>query len=451
MSAGSVTRALSRSLLVGLTLLWLVGVVGSALVLSRIVDDRSDEELAESAVMLMSIVRNTDDLLMTAAIIGEAHPQPAAKDATNHFAYLVRDAGGSVLLHSTGLDQALRGAALDLGFADYRGWRLYTLRDGVNGRFVQLADPLEERRTALRSAMLWLTAPLAVLLAFAAYIVFRASSELVRQVQHTAFAVSRQDPQALGMLPLDGVVTEMRPAVEATNRLLGRLADALEAERTFTYNSAHELRTPIAGALAQAQLLSEMAPDAAFKDRAVALHTTLKRLARLAERLLALARAEGTQPLADDWVDLAKVVRMTVADFERNSRLRGRRIVGETAAVRVRGDLDAVGLALRNLIENALVHGTGGTLIRVRCGYAQSAIVLAVSDDGPGVSATEIRTLVKRFKRGAGAAGGGAGLGLAIVDTLARRMGAEFVLISPVTGQLAGLEARLIWRAPAQR
>ena len=450
MTAGSVTRALSRSLLAGLTLLWLTGVVGSAFVLNRIVVERSDEELAESAVMLMTLVRHSDDLLVTAAMLGETRPQPKSPDSTEHFAYLIRDAAGNVLLHSGGVPEDLRKSPLDLGLYDYGDWRLITLRDPTNGRFIQLADPLDERSRALVSAMLWLTVPLAVLLAFAAYIVFRASNELVRQVQRTAFAVSRQDPQALGMLPLDGVVTEMKPAVEATNRLLGRLADALEAERSFTYNSAHELRTPIAGAVAQAQVLAEMAPSPELKSRADALVITLARLARLAERLLALARAEGTQPLADDWVDLAKVVRMTVTDFERNPRLRGRRIVGETSSARVRGDLDAVGLALRNLVENAVVHGAGGALILVRCAHVKDTTVLSVSDDGPGVDANELLSLVKRFKRGTGASGGGAGLGLSIVDTLARRMGAELVLASPPAGLASGFEARILWRTSSK-
>ena len=327
---------------------------------------------------------------------------------------------------------------------------MLTLEDREHGHFVQLADPLAERRDALVKALAWLTVPLAALLAFAVFIVLRASRSLVQQVQRTASAVSRQDPQALGILPLDGVVTEMRPAVEATNRLLARLADALEAERSFTYNSAHELRTPIAAALAQAQLLAARAEETALQEPADALVAALSRLARLAERLLALARADGAQPLADEWVDLAQVVRLTVDEFSRNPRLRGRRIVGQATPVRVRGDLDAIGLALRNLVENALVHGAGGTFIEVACVGTREAVSLTVTDDGAGVAATELPSLVKRFARGSGAAESGAGLGLSIVDTLARRMGAKLELISPPEGRRNGFEARLVWRVSSR-
>jgi two-component system OmpR family sensor kinase len=448
--AGSVTERLTRSLLVGLALLWLAGVLGSGLVLKRLIDQKSDDELQESAVILLSLVRYTDDVLVTAAVLGETAP-PNAKATHEHLVYQVRDAAGRVLLRSHNAPPDLADVPMHEGLSEVGRWRVMTLADPVSKRFVQLADPLAERREALIDALLWLTLPLAALLAFAAYIVYRASQSLVQQVQRTADAVSRQDPQALGLLPLDGVVTEMKPAVEATNRLLARLAEALEAERSFTYNSAHELRTPIAGALAQAQLLAATAEGGTTKERADALVGALSRLARLAERLLALARAEGVQPLAEQWVDLAAVVRLTVDEFQHSPRLQGRSIVADIAPARVRGDLDAVGLAVRNLVENALVHGIGGTTIRVACRSTTEATTLAVIDDGPGVRATEIPMLIKRFARGSGASAGGAGLGLSIVDTLARRMGAKLVLHSPPDGKPKGFEARLTWAAATKR
>jgi two-component system OmpR family sensor kinase len=448
--AGSVTERLTRSLLVGLALLWLAGVLGSGIVLKTLIDEKSDDELQESAAILLSLVRYTDDLLITAAVLGENMPPANGGTTHEHLVYQVRDASGRVLLRSHNAPPALADAPLREGLYEVAGWRVATLADSAKGRFVQLADPLAERRAALVSALLWLTLPLAALLAFAAYIVYRASQSLVQQVQRTADAVSRQDPQALGVLPLDGVVTKMKPAVVATNRLLARLAEALAAERSFTYNSAHELRTPIAAALAQAQLLPATAESAAAKERADALVGALSRLARLAERLLALARAEGAQALTDAWVDLADVVRLTVDEFELDQRLGSRHIVADISPARVRGDLDAIGLAVRNLVENALAHGAGGTVIRVACATTPDAATLAVIDDGPGVRAAEIPSLVKRFARGAAAAGGGAGLGLSIVDTLARRMGAKLALMSPPRGQRVGFEARLEWPAASR-
>jgi two-component system OmpR family sensor kinase len=320
-----------------------------------------------------------------------------------------------------------------------------TIVNRERARVLQIAEPLAERREALLSALLWLTLPLAVLLGFTAFMVFRASRSLVTQVERTAKAVSRQDPQALGLLPLDDVVTEMRPAVEATNRLLGRLADALESERSFTYNSAHELRTPIAGALAQAQLLVAMTKGTGAEAPAVSMVGALSRLARLAERLLALARAEGTHALADELVDLPTVLHLIAAEFGHDPRLRGREIAVDAAPARVLGDLDAAGLALRNLVENAIVHAPSARTIRIACRSLATGVVLSVADDGPGVPTHDLPLLAKRFVRGPGAAAGGAGLGLSIVATLARRMGADFDIQSPPEGRRQGLEARLTW------
>ncbi len=451
-ASGSFTHALTRSLLVGLTVLWLAGVVGSGFVLSRLIDEKSDDELQESAALLVSLVRSTDDLLLTAAVLGDRHEVGESANVHERFVYQIRDASGRTLLRSHNAPPQLEDIPLREGLVDVGDWRVATIFDPRGHHYVQLADPLVERREALQKSLLWLTGPLALLLAFAAFIVFRASRSLARHVQRTANAVAGQDPQALGLLPLDGVVTEMKPAVVATNRLLTRLSDALEAERSFTYNSAHELRTPIAAALAQAQLLRAMAEGGPLEAQSETVVVALARLGRLGERLLALARAEGAQPLAEEWIDLARVVVLTRDEFRVDSRLGLRNLACDARPVRVRGDLDAIGLALRNLVENALVHGTGGTFIRIGCGQSHESDILFVTDDGPGVPAGEIAQLAKRFARSSNAVGESSGLGLSIVDTLARRMGARMVLASPPRGAERGFEARIVWaRQPGAR
>jgi two-component system OmpR family sensor kinase len=437
---------LARSLMLGLALLWLVGVVGSGFVLQQLIDGKSDDELNETGLILLSFVSRTPDLTVTASVLAEA--QQLAANAPHHdrFAYQLRGARGELLLTSNNASETPFDAPLSPGFVSAGGWRIITLPDPANRRFLQLADPLRERREALVKALLWLTAPLALLLGFAAFMVMRASRSLMTHVRRTASAVAGRDPQALGMLPLSGVVTEMRPAIEATNQLLGRVSSALETERSFTYNAAHELRTPIAAALAQVQLMTSMCEGPPqLKVEAKRLVDSLSRLSRLAERLLALARAEGTEPLRRDRVDLARVARFTVDEFLRDPRLGQREIVVDAVPVEIRGDLDTVGLALRNLVENALVHGAGGRQVRIFAGRLEGVPALVVIDDGPGVDPADLPQLTQRFKRGSGAAGDGAGLGLAIVDMLARRLGARLVLHSPPGGEATGFEARLCW------
>jgi two-component system, OmpR family, sensor kinase len=450
--AGSLMTTLARSLLLGLALLWLIGVVGSGYVLQRMIDGKSDDELLETGNILASFIGRSPDLTSAAVVLADAQARAASAPGHDRFAYRVVDGSGRILLRSGNAPAADVLPPLKEGFVDLDGWRVVTLADRPNARYLQVADPLSERRETLVSAVLWLTAPLAVLLAFAGFMVLRASRSLMDHVQRTATAVAERDPRALGVLPLSGVVTEMRPAVEAANRLLARVSHALEVERSFTYNSAHELRTPIAAALAQVQLMATLCegpPE--LKVQAARLIESMMRLSRLSERLLALARAEGTEPLVSQWVDLAQVVRLTVDEFQYDARLQGRELVAETEATRVRGDLDAVGLALRNLVENALVHGAGGTFIRVDCRNEGRGVTLRVIDDGPGASAADLPSLTERFTRAGNVAdtAAGAGLGLAIVAMLARRMRARLTLHSPPADVATGFEACIFWARPS--
>jgi two-component system OmpR family sensor kinase len=141
---------------------------------------------------------------------------------------------------------------------------------------------------------------------------------------------------------------------------------------------------------------------------------------------------------------LGQVARLVVDEFKHDPRLKGRMLTAEGVPVRVRADLDAVGLAVRNVVENALTHGHGGRYIRVSS-VADGDPALIVTDDGPGVDPAQLPALTQRFVRGQGAEGSGAGLGLSIVATLARRLGARLVLESPPPGVATGLEVSLIW------
>jgi two-component system OmpR family sensor kinase len=448
--ASSLMSRLAGSIMLGLALLWLVGVIGSGIVLQRLVDGKSDDELQETGLILVSFISRTPDLAAAADVLADAQARAAAYPPHDRFAYRVVDGSGRILLRSANAPAV--AVPVREGLVDADGWRIATLQDRANARYLQVADPLAERRETLVTAVLWLTAPLAVLLAFAAFMVLRASRSLMDHVRRTAKVVGERDPQAMGMLPLSGVATEMRPAVEATNQLLGRVSEALEAERSFTYNSAHELRTPIAAALAQAQLMASLcAGRPELLQPAARLVDSMTRLARLAERLLALARAEGAEPLTREWVDLDRIARLTVEEFSHDPRLEGRVIAADLAPARVRGDVDAIGLALRNLVENALVHGVGGRSIRVSCRSDAEGSCVAVTDDGPGVGPDELPTLTERFRRaGNGSAVGlGAGLGLSIVSMLARRLRARLVLESPPAGAATGFDARLCWPRPA--
>ncbi|MFC0339425.1 sensor histidine kinase [Paracoccus niistensis] len=241
----------------------------------------------------------------------------------------------------------------------------------------------------------------------------------------------------LSPIPAEGLPSEFQPNARAVNHLLDRLRRALETERSFTANSAHDLRTPVAGALAQVQRLVLEAPDEATRARARDVEAALQRLARLSEKLMQLALAEGGRLQAEALVDLVPVLRMLVADMTRHAA--GRIDLALLAAgVPASIDPDAFATLARNLIENALRHGDQGTPVQVSLSPAG---LLRVVNAGPAVPADRLGRLTRPFERRATEAQG-SGLRLAIAQAIAEGTGGRLELLSPAEGRMGGFEAR---------
>jgi two-component system OmpR family sensor kinase len=252
----------------------------------------------------------------------------------------------------------------------------------------------------------------------------------------------RNDLAARGAQDLSAVQdtdlpTEVAPIAAGLNQLLLRLKDAFEAERSFVANAAHELRNPVAGAIAQAQRLEVETTDRQAAQRAADIETTLKRLARLSEKRMQLARAEGGRLRSDKPADLRPILKLIVADFERSVAAEELDLELPPEPVLSDIDPDAFGILCRNLIENALRHGQPGTPVAIRL---EAGGGLVVRNEGPVIPAEVLMRLTSRFERAA-MAGEGSGLGLAIVLTIAERAGGSLVLHSPVAGRATGFEA----------
>lgn len=241
----------------------------------------------------------------------------------------------------------------------------------------------------------------------------------------------------LSQVPAEDLPTELAPLADTLNRLLGQLSAAFEAERSFAANAAHELRTPLAGAIAQVQRLKAETSDSGTRSRAADIEATLKRLTRLSEQLLQLARAEGARLRLDRLADLRPVARIVT-----DALSRGRdadRVVLTLPLGPVMSDLDpdVFAIVCRNLVENALRHGPDGSPVSVSL---DPGGVLTVANDGPVVPVETLGRLTERFERGT-THGEGSGLGLAIVRAITQRIGSALVLRSPRAGQATGFEA----------
>lgn len=432
----SIQRRLGLSLGILLTVLWIGTASVTALLVRGAMDDVFDSALQETAQRILP--------LAVADILGreeEGITQRLSeiREHDEFLTYVVRDAQGRFLLHSHDAVPAVFPPWDGVGFRQSGTHRFYNeaaLQDSVR---LTIAEPLAHRRTVARDIQMGLGLPLLVFLPvalLAIVLVVRTSLAPLHRFRDGLAARSARD---LSLVPEDGLPAEVVPVADTMNGLLERLAAAFEAERGFTANAAHELRTPLAGAIAQAQRLQTETSDPAARVRAADIETTLKRLTRLSERLMQLARAEGGQLRLPHATDLRPVARLLTEDLSRT--IGARRIVLTLPERPLLSDLDPDVFAIlyRNLVENALRHGASDSPVEVTLAGNGT---LTVANDGAVVPPETLGRLTRRFERGGGSADG-SGLGLAIVNAVAERIGTSLVLASPRTGQSAGFEATL--------
>ena len=311
-----------------------------------------------------------------------------------------------------------------------RAWRVYTHVEGRHA--LQVAHALDERREIAAQSALRTLLPLAALIPFLGVLIWLAVGRGLKPLETMSRALAKRQPDAMAPLTENDLPEELRPLAVSINALLGRLDDALNAQRRFTSDAAHELRTPLAALKLQVELAAR-APDAAARADALAqLEAGADRASHLVEQLLAMARLEP-EALARHFTDCDLVMLAKDGIVARALLAADKRIdagLARTAAVRVRGDPASLSMLLANLLDNALRYTPEGGRIDVAIDDDAGHAVLSVADTGPGIAPHERERVFDRFHRGASAEVGptGSGLGLSIVKRIADAHGASVTL-----------------------
>jgi signal transduction histidine kinase len=286
---------------------------------------------------------------------------------------------------------------------------------------------LEDRDEALgllRNQLL-LGGPLALGLAsLAAYLLAGAALRPVEAMRTRAAEISARAPGL--RLPQPGGDDEVARLARTLNEMLGRLEESLTRQRRFVAEASHELRTPLASLKAELELA--LRRPRTLQELQAALASAAEetdRLARLADELLLLARSdEGELALQVARLDARQLLEGVARRFDARAREAGRTLtVDADGDVVVAGDSLRLEQALGNLVDNAFRHGAGA--VSLEAGSANGLALLSVQDEGSGFPPGFVPHAFRRFSRGgeARSAGGGAGLGLALVDAIARAHG----------------------------
>ena len=296
-----------------------------------------------------------------------------------------------------------------------------------NNSVLAVGISLDDTEDALSSLLtqLLIVGPLAlVLTSIGGYFLAAAALRPVEAMRREAEAVSAAEPGR--RLPLPPANDELRRLGETLNQMLARLETALERERRFVADASHELRTPLSMLRAELDLALRRERTPEELDRAVrSAAEETERLSRLAEDLLVLARADGGElPVRREAVSVAELVDGIAERFRPRADDSGRVIVtGVEDGLLLDVDRLRAEQALGNLVDNALRHGLGRIVIEARRGEDRT-VELHVRDAGPGFLPDLVDRALEPFSRGDVArTGPGAGLGLAIVDVIARAHG----------------------------
>jgi signal transduction histidine kinase len=272
-----------------------------------------------------------------------------------------------------------------------------------------------------------------------------------KPVEHAVVELDRRGPLDLRDLKHGPMPVEFEPMLGAINRLMARVGVAMRSERNFVSAAAHELRTPLAGVRAQAQLAVH--PRASIQERQAALLSVLEGIDHatyLVNQLLDLARSDM---LAGDPSRIAReresvaldpLCRSILAELVEESNARHVQLRTYLEVGHIDGSAFGIGLIVRNLVANAIAHTPHGGDVGLGTFRDVDGIVLWVDDSGPGLPASERARVFERFHRGPGATRPGCGLGLSIVKAIADAHGARVTLGDSLLG---GLAARVTFPA----
>ena len=430
-----------------LLLLWPISLALTWLVAHELAARPFDRALAHNAQVLAQFIEATPSQPLRFSL-----PQPVGEllrsDDGDLVYYQVLDETGQLISGEARLppppDSGAQPAQPNLRDAEFLGlpvriaW-LHVPTGAGQRALVQVAEARNKRRVLAAEIIKGVMLPQLIILPLALLLVWLALTRGIRPLTHLQARIRQRRSDDLSPLDTSAVPQEVTPLVLAVNGLLARLDNSIQTQKRFLADAAHQLKTPLAGLQMQAELaLREGASEHDLKASLEQIGLASARATHTVQQLLALARAEsGLGIMARQPVDLAQLAREVVQDAVPTAL--ERRIdlgydgpdAGDKRLLR-HGNPVLLKEMLRNLVDNAMryapaAHPDGGAAVTVRV-QLEDGIRISVSDNGPGIPEKERPLVLQPFYRSSDTAAEGTGLGLPIVQEIARQHGATLTI-----------------------
>lgn len=449
--AGSLRVNLLRLLIPPVALILAVGSIAAYYLSIDPAADAYDQSLINTAIALAERIRIVQD--RPVFDLPSAAEAVVRTDKYDKVYYVVRDPQGQVIAGDQDIPLPPPGLRADEGVIAYdaesHGRRLRVtalmVPCGTGECTVNVAETTIKRDRLARDILIGSVLPQALLAVLTLALVWYGVTRGLAPLARLSDEILERSPRDLRAINERDAPAEAKPLVTALNKLFDQVDESNRNQQRFLANAAHQLRTPLAGLQAHTELaMAQPVPDACRAELEY-VHSATIRTARLANQLLALARAEpgGNRPADFAQVELRQVVEECADEWVHRSMAKDVDLGFDLASGGVSGDAFLLRELLVNLIGNAVEYTQPGGHVTVRTGRAQDGSFLEVEDDGPGIPAAERERVLERFYRVPGTAGTGSGLGLAIVREIAIAHGARVEMGEGHGGR--GCSVRLIF------
>jgi len=425
-------QSLRRGLLVRLGLLMVLFSALASVVVYRLAqrfsDEAYDEWLLDSARSMAQLV-HLDDHGRMAAELPASILQAFTYDAHDRVLFRIDAQQGGLIGGSKALPRAGSSESdkvyVDMTVDGQAMRAVQVVRTDLepgNPVFITVAETLHKRHrlaSRLLGAVMLLSGLLGVVTVALARDAVTRGLKPLRDLTET---VRLRSPGELHPLPDAGVAVELRAFTQAINDLLSQLHQAVQHQRRFVADAAHQLRTPLAALRVELELAVREPDVQRHGEALVQMRTGIERLSRLATQLLTLSRAEpGALAMSSFKVlDVQALVQEAAQRWLKSAIARNIDL----------GDALLLEELVSNLVDNALRYAGEGAVVTVRVFTQDNEACICVEDDGPGVTPQELPRLTERFHRATGASAGGSGLGLAIVQEIAHLHGGRLDMAS---------------------
>jgi two-component system sensor histidine kinase QseC len=315
-------------------------------------------------------------------------------------------------------------------------WRVFSTWDARNRVLVQVGEQNYERDELATAVARNFVVPLAITLPILGLVIWAAVGRATQSLTHVNQQVVSRAADNLTPLDITGAPSEIGALVTSLNQLFERVQGLIERERRFTADAAHELRTPLAGIRAQAQVARGATKDAERTRALDGVVAGCDRATHTVEQMLTLARlAPDAVSFQATPVELGAVLKGTISDLAPAALAKGMDIeLRHEQDVLVSGDAGLLAILFRNLIDNAIRYSPPATRVDVEIQAGDDEALVRIADAGPGISADERVNIGRRFYRAPGTQAPGSGLGLSIVRRILDLHRGTIQLDAPPTG-----------------